>query len=127
MHKPFKRFNKRIVGEEFEHQACRYLQQQGLQLKERNAHFRVGEIDLIMLDGAQLVFVEVRYRKHQSFGGAAASVDYHKQKKLIKAAQLYLLKHFGNQPPACRFDVIAMQDTPQGPEIEWIKNAFLAA
>jgi len=127
MRNPFKSFSKRAIGQQFEQQACDYLQQQGLKLKEKNVLFRSGEIDLIMLDGKQLVFVEVRYRKHQSFGGAAASVNYHKQQKLIKAAQLYLLKHFDNQPPACRFDVIAMQDSPQGLEIEWIKNAFLAA
>ena len=81
-------FSKRAVGQQFEKQACAYLQRQGLQLKEKNVQFRSGEIDLIMLDDTQLVFVEVRYRKHQNFGGAAASVNYHKQQKLIKAAQL---------------------------------------
>jgi len=127
MRNPFKNFSKHTIGEQFEQKACDYLKQQGLKLKDKNANFRVGEIDLVMLDGEQLVFVEVRYRKAQAFGGAAASVNYHKQQKLIKAAQLYLLKHFGNQPPSCRFDVIAMQDSPQGTEINWIKNAFLGA
>ncbi len=127
MRNPFKRSNKRAIGEQFEQQACDYLKQQGLRLKDKNANFRAGEIDLIMLDGEQLVFVEVRYRKSQSFGGAAASVDHYKQQKLIKAAQLYLLKHFGNQPPSCRFDVIAMQDDPKGLQVNWIKNAFLGA
>ena len=126
MRNPFKSFNTLTTGQKFEQQACDYLQHQGLTLKEKNARFRVGEIDLIMLDGAQLVFVEVRYRQGQTFGGAAASVDYRKQQKLIKAAQLYLLKHFGNQPPPCRFDVIAMEDKPQGVQINWIKNAFFA-
>jgi putative endonuclease len=123
---PFKSFNKRKLGEQFEQQACRYLQKQGLKLKERNADFRVGEIDLVMQDGDTLVFVEVRFRAQQGFGGAAASVDRRKQQKLIKAAQLYLLKHFANNPPPCRFDVVAMEDNQQGPSINWIKNAFLA-
>jgi putative endonuclease len=123
---PFKSFNKRKLGEKFEQQACRYLQKQGLMLKERNADFRVGEIDLVMQDGDTLVFVEVRFRAQQGFGGAAASVDRRKQQKLIKAAQLYLLKHFANNPPPCRFDVVAMEDSQQGPSINWIKNAFLA-
>jgi putative endonuclease len=123
---PFKSFNKRKLGEQFEQQACRYLQKQGLKLKERNADFRVGEIDLVMQDGGTLVFVEVRFRAQQGFGGAAASVDRRKQQKLIKAAQLYLLKHFANNPPPCRFDVVAMEDNQQGPSINWIKNAFLA-
>ncbi len=123
---PFKSFSKRKIGDKFEQQACRYLQKQGLKLKERNADFRVGEIDLIMQDGDSLVFVEVRFRGEEAFGGAAASVNRRKQKKLIKAAQLYLLKHFANQPPPCRFDVIAIQDNGQGPSVNWIKNAFLA-
>jgi putative endonuclease len=79
-----------------------------------------------MQDGDTLVFVEVRFRAQQGFGGAAASVDRRKQNKLIKAAQLYLLKHFANNPPPCRFDVVAMEDSQQGPCINWIKNAFLA-
>ncbi len=122
----FKSISKRKVGDKFEQQACRYLQKQGLKLKERNANFRVGEIDLVMQDGEYLVFVEVRFRKAQAFGGAAASVDRRKQQKLIKAAQLYLLKHFANQPPACRFDVVAIEDSLKGSNINWIKNAFLA-
>ncbi len=123
---PFKSFSKRKIGKQFEQQACRYLLKQGLKLKEKNANFRVGEIDLIMQDGEYLVFIEVRFRGEKAFGGAAASVDRRKQQKLIKAAQLYLLKHFANQPPPCRFDVVAIQDSPQGPSINWIKNAFLA-
>ncbi|MFX7820786.1 YraN family protein, partial [Acinetobacter baumannii] len=67
-----------------------YLQQQGLRLLERNWRCKAGEIDLIMQDDATLVFVEVRRRKNDRFGGAAASVTWHKQQKLIRAAQWYL-------------------------------------
>ena len=77
-----------------------------------------------MQDGAQLVFVEVRYRQHKQYGGAAASVDRHKQNKLIKAAQLYLQQQFGNQPPSCRFDVVAIDGTKKQFEVNWIKNAI---
>lgn len=109
------------IGKEHEDLACEYLKQQGLQLKASNVRFKVGEIDLIMLDKEQLVFIEVRFRQGNLFGGAAASVDHFKQTKLIKAASLYLQQEFGNNPPSCRFDVIAMENNKQ---IQWIKNAF---
>lgn len=116
--------SKREDGQYFEEQACVYLKQQGLKLKSRNVSFSTGEIDLIMTDEKQLVFVEVRFRQHNKFGGAAASVDYRKQTKLIKTAQLYLQKQFGNQPPSCRFDVIAIEGDKQNFKVDWIKNAI---
>ncbi len=94
MWSPFKTSNKRDIGQNFEKMACVYLQKQGLKLKDKNANFRVGEIDLIMTDHDQLVFVEVRYRKDNQYGGALASVTVQKQQKLIKAAQIYLQKEF---------------------------------
>ena len=109
------------TGQKYEDLACQHLKQQGLKLKAKNVRFKVGEIDLIMLDKEQLVFIEVRFRQDDSFGGAAASVDNAKQAKLIKAASLYLQQEFGNNPPSCRFDVIAMENNKQ---IQWIKNAF---
>lgn len=122
----FKRLTKKTadtigIGQKHEDLACQYLKLQGLKLKAKNARFKVGEIDLIMLDKEQLVFIEVRFRQDDSFGGAAASVNNSKQKKLIKAASLYLQQEFGNNPPSCRFDVIAMENNKQ---IQWIKNAF---
>ncbi len=124
MWNPFNSLTKRAIGKHFETQACRYLQQQGLVLKDKNISFRFGEIDLIMLDNEQLIFVEVRYRHSNEFGGSAASVDRHKQVKLTKAAQLYLQKHYGNQPPSCRFDVVAITKVKQDIQVNWIKNAF---
>jgi putative endonuclease len=111
-------------GQFFENKACQYLKQQGLTLKARNVSFASGEIDLIMQDKTHLVFVEVRFRQHNKYGGAAASVDLRKQTKLIKTAQLYLQKQYGNQPPSCRFDVIAIEGNKQQFEVDWIKNAI---
>ena len=113
--------SKTIIGQQYEDLAFKYLKQQGLKPKDRNVRFKVGEIDLIMLDQQQLVFIEVRFRKNKQYGGAAASVTTAKQTKLIKAASHYLLREFGNTPPSCRFDVIAIED---GQTIKWIKNAF---
>jgi len=70
-----------------------------------------------------LVFVEVRMRRSNAFGGAAASVDALKQKRLARAAQHWLLQHYGQRWPACRFDVVCVQADGT---MEWIRNAFAA-
>jgi len=107
-------------GSKAEDLAATWLQRRGLRLVERNWRCRFGELDLILRDGATLVIAEVRLRSSRRYGGAAASIDRHKQKKLIAAAQLYLCR----QPSSpCRFDVVLMSDA-EGGDIEWIRNAF---
>jgi putative endonuclease len=107
------------LGNKAEQLALRYLRKQGLTHIESNFRSRYGEIDLIFMDQETLVFVEVRYRKSKTHGGAAASVDRYKQHKLIKTGQAYLQKH---SPEAfCRFDVVAIQDKGH---VDWIRNAF---
>ncbi len=109
-------------GAQAEQTAARYLKQQGMQLVHANYRCRFGEIDLILRDGDTLVFAEVRLRSRSDFGGAAASIDAHKQAKLIRAAQHYLasLPH----TPPCRFDALLLV-SPDGKDgIEWLKNAF---
>ncbi|MDD4912951.1 MAG: YraN family protein [Sideroxydans sp.] len=109
-------------GAQAEQTAAQYLVRQGLRLVQANYRCRLGEIDLIMQDGATLVFAEVRMRSRNDFGGAAASIDRKKQSKLICAAQHYLVT-LSNTPP-CRFDAVLLL-SPEGKEgIEWIKNAF---
>ncbi len=102
--------------------AATFLQSKGLKLICQNYHCRFGEIDLVMLEGKTLVFVEVRMRSNARFGGAASSITPQKQQKLIMTAQHYLQQH-GNQ--SCRFDVILMPNVKLE-EIEWICNAFSA-
>ncbi len=109
---------RQIAGQMGEDEALCYLQQQGLVLIERNFLCRGGEIDLVMQDGAALVFVEVRKRADKHHGGAAASVTPAKQKRLIVAAHVFLQRY--KVPPACRFDVIAIDAT----EMSWLKNAI---
>jgi putative endonuclease len=101
--------------------ACEYLQRQGLKLIDRNYHCRMGEIDLIMDHDNTLVFVEVRYRKNNLFGGALESVTYKKQQKLQKTA-LHFLQHY--QDRNARFDVIAITGEHKQQSFEWIQNAF---
>lgn len=112
---------KKNKGREAEQRAAIFLQQQNLILLERNYHCRFGEIDLIMQDGNTLVFVEVRMRTNQHFGGAVASITPAKQHKLVCTAHHYLAKHEADFP--CRFDAILMSGN-QNNEIEWIQNAF---
>lgn len=112
--------SKREMGQNYEQKAEAFLKEQGLILVERNFLCKMGELDLIMRDKAVLVFVEVRFRQSNSFGGSEASISPAKQKHLIRAAQLYLQKRYGNRPPMCRFDVVAIS----GENMNWIKNAF---
>ena len=104
--------------------ALAFLQRQGLRLIARNAQARGGELDLVMHDGHSLVFVEVRYRATDAFGGGAASVDAGKQRKLIRAAQVFLLRNPAHSNGPCRFDVISASGDPAAPRIEWLKDAF---
>jgi putative endonuclease len=95
-------------GREAEDWARDYLRQQGLKLIARNYRCRYGEIDLVMQHGQTLVFVEVKYRGNNAYGGAAAAVTRGKQAKLIKTAMTYMQQ----EKPLLqnmRFDVIAMQ------------------
>ncbi len=109
----------RLRGERTERFARDYLEKRGLRFRAANVRSRGGEIDLIMTEGNTLVFVEVRYRGRADWGGAAASVTGAKQRKLIHAAQYYLMRHPWQGP--CRFDVLAV-----GPDgtADWIINAF---
>ena len=113
------------TGAAVEQKAKQWLQQQGLIFIESNYRCKGGEIDIIMRDAEHLVFVEVRYRKKNSFGDGLDSVDWHKQKKLQKAAAFYLLEHppFNRLP--CRFDVIAARpDNHASLHWTWVKDAF---
>lgn len=119
--------NSRKRGQDAEQACCKYLQQQGLKLLNRNYHGRRGELDLIMQDHNTVVFVEVRFRKNDIFGSALESITRSKQNRLRITAEQYLqqetkLKHG-------RFDVVAMTEKVQNNSskqytFEWIKNAF---
>ena len=112
--------NHRLRGKKAEDVACRFLEKNGLHLIERNYQCRFGEIDIIMQDSDTIVFVEVKYRKSMSYGGAEASVDRNKQQKLVFTANHYIQKHSLYQ--AMRFDVVAIY--PDEPP-HWITDAFM--
>lgn len=123
-----RRRTTKAIGDEGEALALAHLQRAGLVLVERNyrvargPHARGGEVDLILRErDGTLVFAEVRARAGANHGGAAASVGAAKQRRIVLAAQHYLLRWAS--PPPCRFDVVAID----GDALEWLPAAFDAA
>ena len=114
----------RQLGAEIENAVQSHLMTAGLELVARNFLCKVGEIDLIMCDADVLAIIEVRFRKYSGFGTPEETVTYSKQRKLFRAAQVFLQRHPEWASNPCRFDVVAVE--PQGSElsIRWIKNAF---
>ena len=108
------------AGYAAEQRALDYLSSRGLVLVSRNYRVRVGELDLVMTDGAELVFVEVRQRAGSAFGGAAASVTLAKQQRVRRAAAAFVATHCGGRWPPVRFDVIAIE----AGRLHWIRGAF---
>lgn len=105
------------------------MRRQGLRLVTRNYRCRYGEIDLILLERSQLrqrvlVFVEVRYRRANRFGGAAASVTPAKQQRLIKTAEHFRMTHADMAQLPARFDVVAVQGSTDNPQLTWLSGAF---
>lgn len=111
------------IGARAETDALAYLVAQGLTPVTTNYRSRFGEIDLILRDKDTLIFVEVRMRSSEQFGGAAYSITPDKRTRLIKTADHYLsqLRHM----PRCRFDVVLLGSGEQ-PKIEWLRNAITA-
>lgn len=119
-------------GEHAEHQARQYLESHGLTFVESNYRCPPGEIDLIMSDRHTIVFVEVRYRKDQSHGGALESIDARKQHKLRAAALHYLQHRHGTAEVPCRIDVVLVSGNIDPPrrktdgdaDVDWIADAI---
>lgn len=149
--------NKQKLGYEVENLVKNYLLQNGMFIVQSNYTCKYGEIDLIASEQDVLVFVEVRYRKNEDYGGAIASITKSKQSKIIRASKAYLLEKNLYDKVACRFDVAIVQDNfsnnhpknqnhnenkntdrndsnhfesqdeHQNEAIVWLKNAFLAS
>ncbi len=120
---PGVRTPKQRAGATAEAAAERHLTDAGCRVLARNARYREGELDLVVRERDQVVFVEVRLRSGSRFGGALASVDVFKQKRLARAAQRWLAENFGERWPACRFDVVTVDGSGR---IEWLRDAFAA-
>jgi len=110
-------------GRNGEDRALAFLQTQGLELITRNYSCRLGELDLVMREGAHVVVVEVRMRERRDYGGALASIGPGKQRRIVQATR-HLLRFrpcLADHP--LRFDVIGLAGDRQP---DWIRNAFQA-
>lgn len=117
---------RHVLGKRAEEHAWRFLQDQGLKPILRNYRCYFGEIDLIMLDRDDIVFVEVRSRRRVDFGNALESIRPGKIRKLMKTATHFLQKkHWLHKRPS-RFDVVAIHPVDGKMQLEWIKNAFIS-
>jgi putative endonuclease len=111
---------KQLAGDAAETIAASFLERRGLSIIARNWRCRGGEIDLVARDGATLVFVDVRMRRSEAFGGARASITSAKQRRILRAARLYLA---GQREQPCRCDVVLL-DGVDGGVIDWLRDAF---
>lgn len=111
-------------GRAAEDMAAAHLAGKGLHILARNYRVAGGEIDLIARHGPELVFVEVRSRRSAAFGSAAESVTPAKRRRLLLAAQHYLLCLGQREPPPCRFDIVSITGPLDAQHLEWLRNAF---
>ncbi|HSX20873.1 MAG TPA: YraN family protein [Gammaproteobacteria bacterium] len=118
--------NAVLTGKKIEDRAVEYLQNIGIIVLHRNFSCKCGEIDLIAVENETLLFIEVRYRKNLAFGSPAETITLAKQQKIIRAAEFYLQAKSWATKLACRFDVIAVTESMDDLNIEWIKDAFNA-
>jgi len=111
------------VGLTGEALAVEALEQDGYKIIEQNYRTKLGEIDIIALQGDVLVFVEVKARRTNRFGHPKQAVTADKQRKISMVALAYL-KNTGQMNRKARFDVVAVRLWREKSEIDIIKNAF---
>lgn len=118
--------DRRQIGASAESAAREFLVGRGLQPLLANYRCRAGELDLVLREGATLVVVEVRLRSSARFGGAGASIDARKRRRIARATGHLLLTRPDLRQLPIRFDVIAIDAGSAAPAIQWIRGAFAA-
>lgn len=113
----------RARGKVGEDAAVRWLERQGYRIVERNVVNHAGELDIVARDGETLCFLEIKARSSGAYGPAIAAVDARKQRRISRAAALYIaVKGLHNAP--CRFDVLGLDWEGQGWRYTLVRNAF---
>jgi putative endonuclease len=117
----------RQLGQAAEDIAADFLRRQGLEILSRNFRRRLGELDLIARTGEVLIVIEVRTRSSDAYGGAAASIDGWKRRRIIRATLQLLQQYKDLARMRVRFDAVVVHDLDaESPRIEWIQHAFTA-
>lgn len=112
--------NTRVVGGIYEEQCANYLKKHGFQIVTQNYKCKIGEIDIIAVKNNILRFIEVKYRKNESFGFPIEAVNKRKQNKIMKAASWFLNENKQYQNMLCSFDVISITEN----HVEYLFNCF---
>jgi putative endonuclease len=114
------------VGLRAEDAAAAFLRSAGALILLRNYRCRCGELDIVARVGPEeLAIVEVRTRSSDAYGGAAASIDGAKRRRLVRAASRLLQQRRDLARLRVRFDVVVVSDPcGEAPRIQWIKHAF---
>lgn len=116
----------RDFGSRSENRAVAFLERKGFRILTRNYRSPSGEIDIVALDGKTVVFIEVKARRGETFGGPETAVDDRKQRRISRAALTYLSARRALDR-SCRFDILSIRETSaQAVQIDHIQNAFNA-
>src|SRR5919204_2893335 len=115
--------HRQALGVSGEDLACAELRRRGYAILERRYRTKFGEIDIIAREGPTIVFVEVKARLTDDFGGAAAAVTGWKQRRIAQMAVDYLSRRHLHECP-CRFDVVAIDFDAAEPRVIVYPNAF---
>ncbi len=114
---------RQFLGQTGEDLACKELERRGYTILAKRYRSRFGEIDIVAKCDEVIVFVEVKARAGDDFGGGAAAVTPWKQRRIAQMAVDYLSRHDLHDQP-CRFDVVTVDMNDDGPEIVVYANAF---
>ncbi len=115
-------------GRRAEELAAKFLRACGCEILETNFRRRLGELDIVARHGTVLLLAEVRTRATSAYGGAAASVDRRKQRRITRAASQLLQQRCDLAALPVRFDVVVVTHAESSaPVIEWIQHAFIAS
>jgi putative endonuclease len=127
------RWSRQQAGRAAEDAAAAWLTRHGARILLRNYRRRTGELDIVALGDGVLVIAEVRMRASDAYGGAAASVDARKQRRLVRTAQQLLQQYREYARLPVRFDVLVVSASAhpatgesRAPAVEWIQHAFQA-
>jgi putative endonuclease len=121
-----RRTYRQVIGQRAEDIAVEFLRARGAEILERNFRRRLGELDIVARDGETLAIVEVRTRASNRYGGAASSVDFRKQQRIVRAAMQLLQQRKDLARMRVRFDVVVVAGIgSETPQVQWLRHAFL--